>query len=126
MGNEHIGQIQLILQILHQVQNLCLNGHVQSGNRLITYDEFGLQCQCTGNSDTLSSSAVQLMGVGVGQTLCQTHQIHQLMNSFPKSFLILLGVNLLNQQGLHNRLADSHSRVQGCEGVLKDNLHFPS
>ena len=35
MGNEHIGQIQLILQILHQVQNLCLNGHVQSRDRLI-------------------------------------------------------------------------------------------
>ena len=40
MRNEHVSQVELILQILHQVQNLCLNGNVKRGNRLIADDEF--------------------------------------------------------------------------------------
>ena len=31
MGNEQIGQLELLLEFLEKFQNLCLNGYVQSG-----------------------------------------------------------------------------------------------
>ena len=44
MGNEDIGQAQILLQLLEQVQNLRLNGNIQSGYRLITDDKFRSYC----------------------------------------------------------------------------------
>ncbi|MNL86121.1 hypothetical protein D3C87_2146960 [compost metagenome] len=35
MGNKNIGQIQLLLQLVHQIQHLGLNRNVQGGDRLI-------------------------------------------------------------------------------------------
>lgn len=41
MGNEDIGQAQILLQLFEQVQNLRLNRNVQRGNRLVADDDFG-------------------------------------------------------------------------------------
>ena len=30
VGNENVGQSALLLKVLHEVQDLCLNGHIQS------------------------------------------------------------------------------------------------
>ena len=64
----------LLLQLLQQVEHLCLNGDVQRGNRLVTDDELGVQGQGTGDADTLAAAAVQLMGVGVAQALVNADQ----------------------------------------------------
>ena len=69
MGNKHIGQPILLLQILQQIQNLRLNGDVQRRYRLITDNKLRIHSQCPGNSNSLAASAVQLMGVGVGQPM---------------------------------------------------------
>ena len=36
MGNKDNCQMELLLQIFEKIQNLGLNGYIQSGNRLIT------------------------------------------------------------------------------------------
>jgi len=41
MGDKEIGQVELRLQILQQVQDLSLDGHVQRGHRLPAPDETG-------------------------------------------------------------------------------------
>ena len=46
MGDKEIGQVELRLQILQQVQDLSLDGHVQRGHRLVADDELGLQGRC--------------------------------------------------------------------------------
>ena len=57
MRNEDIGQLVFFLQIHHQIQNLGLNGNIQSGNRFIAYNELRFQSQSPGNADTLSLSS---------------------------------------------------------------------
>ena len=80
VGNKEIGQVLILLHILHQIQNLGLNGHIQSRNRLVTYNESRIQRQGPGDPDALAASAVQLVGLAVGQPLRQPHCIHQLQH----------------------------------------------
>ena len=54
VGDEKIRQVALFLQGFQQVDDLCLNGDVQRGDRLIADDELGVQGQRTGNADTLA------------------------------------------------------------------------
>ena len=48
VGNEDIGQPQLFLKVLQQVQNLCLNRNIQGRDRLVADDQFGLNAQSAG------------------------------------------------------------------------------
>ena len=57
--------MELRLQILQQVQDLSLDGHVQRGHRLVADDELGLQGQRPGDAHPLAAAAVQLVGIGV-------------------------------------------------------------
>ena len=41
MGNEEVGRAGLLLDILHQVDHLRLNGHIQCRDALIGNDELG-------------------------------------------------------------------------------------
>ena len=49
------------MDLLEQVDDLRLNGHVQCGHRLVTDNELGIQRQSTGNADTLPLAAGELM-----------------------------------------------------------------
>ncbi|MNW59658.1 hypothetical protein D3C74_375880 [compost metagenome] len=57
MGDEHVGQTILLLQILHQIEHLCLNRYIQRGDRLIADDELWIQRQRAGNADPLPLAA---------------------------------------------------------------------
>ena len=53
----------LLLDILHQVNDLCLNGNVQRRDTLICNDQFRVHDQRSRNSDTLSLSTGKLMRI---------------------------------------------------------------
>ena len=57
MGDEHVGQAHLLLQVFHQVQDLCLDGHVQRRYRLVAHDELRVHRQGAGNADSLALSS---------------------------------------------------------------------
>ena len=77
MGDKEIGQVELRLQILQQVQDLSLDGHVQRGHRLVADDELGLQGQRPGDAHPMAAAAVQLVGIGVEQPGGEAHHVHQ-------------------------------------------------
>src|SRR5699024_1512274 len=45
VGDEDIGQAVFRLQVLHQVEDLGLDGNVQGGHRLVADDEGGVEGQ---------------------------------------------------------------------------------
>ena len=57
MGNEQVGQAQLILQIIKHIDDLGLNAHVQSGDRLVADNEFRIDRERAGNADALTLAA---------------------------------------------------------------------
>ena len=77
MGDEQVGQTHLLLQILEHIDDLCLNGNVQCGNRLVTNDELGVHSQCTGNAHALTLTAGELVAVAVCVLAVQANALQQ-------------------------------------------------
>ncbi|MPM31800.1 hypothetical protein SDC9_78357 [bioreactor metagenome] len=121
VGDEEIGQVPLLLQIHHQVQNLGLNRHVQRGHRLVADDELWIQNQRPGGAHPLAAAAVQLVGIEVKGALGKAHHVHGFPDLFLQRFLAF--ALLVNFQRLADDVSHGHSGVQGGIGVLKNNLH---
>ena len=77
MGDEHVGQVQLLLQLLQQVQDLCANRHVQSGDRLVADQQLGVGGDGAGDDDTLTLAAGELMGIAIHIGGIQTDHVQQ-------------------------------------------------
>ena len=120
MGDHDDAHAQLLAQILHQLKDLCLNGHVQCGGGLVSNQQLGLTGQCNGDHHTLAHTAGQLVGVLL-QTLLgliDANQLQQLLGACPCLLLVLIGVQA---DDLHDLVADGVHRVQAGHGVLEDD-----
>ena len=80
MGDEDNGQLTLPLQLVDKIQNLGLDGHVQSGGGLITDQDIRVRRQSDGDHDTLAHTAGELEGILIVTLvrLGNTDLIHQL------------------------------------------------
>ena len=82
MGNKDNGQIPLCLQIIDQLQNLSLNGHIQCRGRLVADQNIRICRQRNGNNNSLTHAAGKFKGIliitfpGVGYT----YFLHQLQS----------------------------------------------
>ena len=121
VGDEQIGQVALFLQLLQQVDDLRLDGHVQRGDRLVADDELGIQRQRAGDADALALAAgelVRIAGLVVG---LQAAVVHDLVDIVVK---LVLGDQVVLAHGLADDLADRQARGQAGERVLEDDLHL--
>ena len=82
MGNKQICRSGFLLNILHQVHHLCLNGHIQCGNTLVCDDEFRIHDQGPGNAHTLSLSTGKLMRITAGMLRCQSYLCQNILYFF--------------------------------------------
>ena len=69
MGDEKDRHVELDLQAAQQIENLCLNGHVESGGRLVGDQQRGMADQGHGDHDALAQAAGELVGVLVDAAL---------------------------------------------------------
>ena len=121
MSDKQIRGTELVLEFLEQVQNLGLNGHIQSGNRLVADDQLGLQSERAGDADTLTLTAGELMRITVDVLGVQSDNVEKLadaLNAF------LLGAHAVNGHGLGDDLTDGHTRVERSIRILEDKLHL--
>src|SRR3990170_3211834 len=65
VGDEDVGQPELVLNVLQQVHHLGLYRDVQSRDRLIANDDLGIQGQSPGHTDPLALSAGELVRPGL-------------------------------------------------------------
>ena len=63
MRDEKICKTFFLLELFKKVKYLCTNGYVKCRDRLIGNDELRLHYNGTGNADTLSLSAGELVRV---------------------------------------------------------------
>jgi len=73
VGNEDVGQLELVLKILHQVHDLGLDGHVQRADRLIGDDNLGIRRQRPRNADALALASGKFVRVPVSLFRRETH-----------------------------------------------------
>ncbi len=77
MGNKEQGEAVILLQCLQQVDDLGLNGEVESGNRFIGDQDAWRDGERPGNADTLPLPSGEFMGVARIVFLRQADLLHQ-------------------------------------------------
>ena len=110
VGDEHIGQVLLLLQLLEQVDDLGLDGHVQGGHALVAHDELGLHHQGPGNGHALAPAAGELVGIAVDHIVLEAALVHGGQDML-LHLLGALAVEIMGEQALLNDLADGHPGV---------------
>ena len=66
VGDEHVGQAELVLQLLEQVDDAGLDRHVERRHRLVEHDQLRLEGEGPGDADALALAAGELVRVPVG------------------------------------------------------------
>ena len=120
VGDEDIGQVQLLLDVLHQVEYLRLNGHIQRRDRLIADEQVGADAQRAGNAQALALAA--------GKLVRKAHQVvrldvDQLEGGLDHRLPFLGALVAVYLERLGEGIVDALDRVERGIGVLKDHLH---
>ena len=89
MGDENIGQLVFVFQLVQKLQHLGLDGNVQSGNRLIADDEFRVYRQRPGNANALPLTAGEFIGIPGHIIPGQVDRLQQVADFFDAFFLAL-------------------------------------
>ena len=119
MGDEDNGQVALLLDLVDQLQDLGLNGNVQSGGGLVADQDLGIAGQSDGDNDTLTHTAGELEGILVEALLGlgDTDGLHQFQSDLLGLFLLHLPVQT---QRFGDLITDLHDGVQSGQGILED------
>ena len=65
MADEDVGEPELLLELYEQVDDLGLDGDVESRDRLVADDDLRLEDNGTGNADALALAARELVRIAV-------------------------------------------------------------
>ena len=103
MRDEDHREAELLTQLVEQVDDLLLNGHVQRGRRLVGQDQGGVTGQRHGDENALTLTAGELVRVAAQRALgVESHQLEQLFGTASASARAELG----------HLSADEHGGVQ--------------
>ena len=119
--NKQVSQPTLSLKLLQKVDNLCLDGNVQSRNGLIAYNKIRIYCKCTCNTNTLALSTGKLMRETIC-VLCLKTNGFQKLNDLGITFFFI-GSKTMSINSLCYNIQNFSSRVQGCIWILENHLH---
>ena len=76
--DEDVGEPELVLQVLQQVQHLRLHRHVERRHRLVADQDVGLHREAARDRDPLPLAAGELVRVLVERDLGQAHLLQEL------------------------------------------------
>ena len=119
VGDEDVGEAELVLQHLEQVDDAGLDRHVERRHGLVEHDQLGLEGQRPGDADALALPAGELVGEAVGVLGRQPDDGEQLLH--PVGDLVVAPPEV-HLEGLGEGGADRHARVEGGVRVLEHDL----
>ena len=120
VGDHDDGHAQLFLEGFHQLQNLGLDGHVQSGGGFVGDEDIGLAGQGHGDHHALAHAAGKLEGVLLHALfrLVDVDQAQHLHRPVPGLLFIAIG---MQGDGLDQLMAYGIGGIQRGHGVLEDD-----
>lgn len=110
MGNEDVGQSELILKSFHEVDGLGLDGNIKGRNWFVTDKHFGAQGDAAGDADALSLTARELVGVSVDVLGVEANHVEQF--SYGGFFAFFRGGGGVDVEGLADDVADGFTWVE--------------
>ncbi|CUK21701.1 Uncharacterised protein [Achromobacter sp. 2789STDY5608615] len=114
---------QLALQVQQQVDDLRLDRHVQRRHGFVGDHHLGIERQGPRDADALALAAGELVRIAVDHLGHEAALVHQPAHPF-----LRLGAagDAVDQQRLHDGVADRHARVERGERILEDELDVPA
>ena len=119
MGDHDHGGIEVLLQLPHQLQDLGLDGNVQSCGRLVGDQQVRLADQSDGDTDALLHSAGKLEGILIFPFSGDAHQPQDLVR--PLGALLLTHVFEVQLKHFTDLVAHGNDGVQAGHGVLENH-----
>jgi hypothetical protein len=120
VGDEDVGQPELVLQLLHEVDDLRLHRHVQRGHRLVADQHLGVERDAAGDADALALAARELVRVPVDVLGVEPHEVEELLDA--RAAPALGHDVLVDLERLADDVTDRHPRVERGVRVLEDDL----
>ena len=122
VGDEHVGQPELALELLQQVQDLRLDRDVERGDRLVADDEVRLEDERPGDADALALAAGELVRVAAAWYGCRpTRSI--ILATFARRSASLPRPWMRSPSPMLSPIGVRGSRLR--VRVLEDDLHAP-
>jgi hypothetical protein len=120
VGDEDVRQAQLALEVLQEVQDLCLDRDVEGRHRLVADHEVGLEDEGAGDPDPLPLAAAELVGVAARVVRLEADHVHDPLDP---GRALLGRPDAVDAQPLADAVADWRARVEARVRVLEDDLH---
>ena len=121
VGDEQIRQVVLLLNIAKKVQNLSLNGHVESRNGLVGHDELRVNRKRAGDADTLTLAAGELVRIALAVAGRKANDLEQLLRLLQALALAHLG---MDKQRLADDVLHLHAGIKRSIWILEHHLHL--
>ena len=121
MSDEDDGHAGLGLQLLHQIQDLGLDGHIERRGRLVADEQGRFAGQRHGDHHPLAHAAGEIVGIS-RETLGRLGDPHLLQHGDGGvTALGLAVIGAVEAKHLHQLIADRLHRVERRHGLLKDH-----
>src|SRR5688500_18529641 len=108
MRDEQVSEVELFLKFLKQVNDLRLNGNVESRNRFVGNDQLRIKRESSRDADSLALTTRELVRVAI-------HVIRIKSDASQKSRNTIAALTLcsfvVNYERFGNDIADLHARV---------------
>src|SRR3546814_3757206 len=121
VGDEHVGEVELGLELLQQVHDAGLDRHVESRDGLVEDDQLRLQGQGPGDADALALAARELVREAVGVLDGQADDGQQLLDPRLDLGVVPAEVDL---QRLGQRGPDGHARSEEHTSELQSLMRI--
>ena len=121
VGNEEVGETELVLQVHEEVHDLGLNGDVEGADRLVADDEFGFDGEGPGDADPLALAAAELVGEAAGVGGIEPDQLEEFRDA--RGAVGGGHFRKMNLKRLREDGANAEPGVEGVVRVLKDHLN---
>ena len=122
VGDEHVGEAELALEVGEQVEDLRLDGNVQGGHRLVADDQCRLQGECPRDPDPLPLPAGEVGGEPVVVLGVEPDQLHQLLHP---AFAFGAVGDPVDGEGIPDDRAHAAAGIECAVRVLEDHLNLP-
>ena len=121
VGDEQVGQAELLLEVLQQVDHLRLDRHVERRDRLVADDDLRAQRERAGDPDALALAAGELVRVPVHGVGVEPDPFEQLAHR-PRRARSAARPRGGSRTASPTMSPDGHPRVQRRVRVLEDDL----
>ena len=123
MCDQHDGAVDLILQSAEQIEDLCLDRHIERCCRLIGDNQTRITCKRHCDHDSLAHTAGKLVRIHPVYTFLIGNADH--LKHLDRTCLdvILCHVRIVKCNDLIHLLADTKYRIQGSHRLLENHGH---